>query len=1021
MQDATARAATRRSGPSGQAPGTSAAPPRSEHAVTTRAAPPSPPGTPSPPPDDAVLTPTTPPEEEQPVNADRADSPAASDISLSMADSDIERLLSSPGASSPHSPDLASDIEATDDSGIPHPPDHTALLREQARVLRRTLREPPSQESWELCEAAWTAAVDLATTAVRLPPPAPGRQPRPPNPANAADIQRLYKRNRRRAVRLILEGPSRPCTITPEELEDHWGRTWSERTADTSLLYRRTPVHTGVNTSQFTADEVYLRLRKSENTAPGGDRLTYHHWRSVDPEARFLAALFNACLHHRRTPDAWRTSRTVLIYKKGDAQVPSNWRPIALGCTASKLYAKCLAARLQAWILEHAVLSPCQKGFLPYDGVFELNYIFQHRLDAARTGGADLCAALLDFTNAYGSVTHQALLAALRGAGAGDHFTDLIGDLYTNNRTCIIAAEGTTQPIPIQAGLRQGCPLSGLLFNLVVDPIIRDVQGSDEDHNVLAYADDLTVLATSPEALQMRIDRVEELSTSLGLTLNPGKCSALHMSGITPVGMRPIQVAVSGVSITALRDHVPQRFLGRPVGFRLVSSDSTVVDDAISKATIIMSSMLAPWQRLDALRTFIYPSLNFAMRCGVLTKTDWRRLDDAVRPLVKKTLYLPVNATNHYVYGSTSAGAAAIPVAAELSDVCRIDNAYKLLTTADLELRDMAFRDIYSVASDRLGWEPTRTEVEAYLAGDIEGAFRAPASQLRSVWTEARKASRRLHASWSLDPAEVRLTCGDKTITPPHRCRVMRSIREVIAAERDLALRDQANQGKVMACVAADRASSHFLRTGAFTQFSDWRFIHRARLNLLPLNGARMWGPADRDQRCRTCGYARETLPHVLCHCMARSAAYTARHNAIVTRLRAAATPSFTVAFENRPVGDTPLRPDLVLVSGEEALVIDVACPFDNTPDAFANARNEKLARYEPVAAYLRRRYQRVSVHAVIVGALGSWDPANDSVLRRFCSRPYLRLLKKLCVSDTIAASRGVYHDHIRPGRPPAT
>ncbi|XP_037501485.1 uncharacterized protein LOC119375376 [Rhipicephalus sanguineus] len=283
--------------------------------------------------------------------------------------------------------------------------------------------------------------------------------------------------------------------------------------------------------------------------------------------------------------------------------------------------------------------------------------------------------------------------------------------------------------------------------------------------------------------------------------------------------------------------------------------------------------MLAPWQRLDAVRTFVYPALNFAMRCGVLTKTDWRRLDDAVRPLIKRTLYLPANASNGYVYGSSRAGAAAIPDAAELSDVCRIDNAFKLITSSDRELRDMAFRDLYAIAEARLGWDPTRAEVEAYLAGATEAAFRAPASQLRSVWTEARKASRRLQVAWCLDPEDPRITCGDANITSAHRNRVMRSIREVVSADRDRALQDQPNQGTVMACVAADPASSHFLRTGAFTTFADWRFIHRARLNLLPLNGARMWDSGGRDQRCRNCGYSRETLPHVLCHCLQRSPA----------------------------------------------------------------------------------------------------------------------------------------------------
>ncbi|XP_037501549.1 uncharacterized protein LOC119375443 [Rhipicephalus sanguineus] len=245
----------------------------------------------------------------------------------------------------------------------------------------------------------------------------------------------------------------------------------------------------------------------------------------------------------------------------------------------------------------------------------------------------------------------------------------------------------------------------------------------------------------------------------------------------------------------------------------------------------------------------------------------------------------------------------------------------------------------------------------------------------------------------------------------------MRSLREVLAADRDLALHDQTNQGNVLACVAVDRASCHLMRTGAYTHFSDWRFIHRTRHNLHPLNGARMRGQAERDQRFRVCGYSREMPPHVVCHCMAHSTTYTARHNGVVERLRTAASPRFTVTFANRSAGETNLRPDLVFVSGEEAIVLDLACPFENTPDSLTNTRNEKVAKYEPVAAYLRRRYQSVIVAAIVVGALGTWYPANDTVLRRLCARRYLRLFGRLCVSEVIAATRAIYHEHVRAGR----
>lgn len=79
--------------------------------------------------------------------------------------------------------------------------------------------------------------------------------------------------------------------------------------------------------------------------------------------------------------------------------------------------------------------------------------------------------------------------------------------------------------------------------------------------------------------------------------------------------------------------------------------------------------MLTPWQRLDAIKTFLYPTLNFAMWVGLASKGEWHHLEEELRPLIK-TLYVPARASNEYVYGSACAGTAGIPLAAELSDIC---------------------------------------------------------------------------------------------------------------------------------------------------------------------------------------------------------------------------------------------------------------------------------------------------------------------------------------------------------------
>ena len=155
-----------------------------------------------------------------------------------------------------------------------------------------------------------------------------------------------------------------------------------------------------------------------------------------------------------------------------------------------------------------------------------------------------------------------------------------------------------------------------------------------------------------------------------------------------------------------------------------------------------------------------------------------------------------------------------------------------------------------------------------------------------------------------------------------------------------------------------------------------------------------------------------ETLPHVINHCMTYAAVMTRRHNAIVSRVRKAASKRYTVLSENEAVNGN-LRPDLVLVKNNNAIIIDVTVPFENRMDAFCEAREGKKQKYENLAHALRTKYAEVKVDAFVVGSLGAWDPDNDILMKKLCSRSYLKLFKKLCVSDTIKYSRDIYVEHV--------
>ncbi|GIY31140.1 retrovirus-related Pol polyprotein from type-1 retrotransposable element R2 [Caerostris darwini] len=277
--------------------------------------------------------------------------------------------------------------------------------------------------------------------------------------------------------------------------------------------------------------------------------------------AAVLTQLFNCCVQLKFFPEEWKKSTTILLPKSGDPSSLANWRPIALGNTASKLFMKCITERLQNWCQKYDVLSPCQKGFTPFDGMLEHNFVLQRRIEKARSSRSHLCIAFLDVSNAFGSLPHSAIRDCLAALGVGDTFLRLVMDAYTNCSTTILTNDTRTDPITINCGVKQGCPLSGLLFNLCVDPVLRAIQGDAPDHRILAFADDLVLLADSQNHLQDSINSVHDLLQRISLRLNPTKCKTLHICAGVPAGVRNTSFSVQGTPIPAMENFDSTGFL----------------------------------------------------------------------------------------------------------------------------------------------------------------------------------------------------------------------------------------------------------------------------------------------------------------------------------------------------------------------------------------------------------------------------------------------------------------------------
>ncbi|GFQ93555.1 retrovirus-related Pol polyprotein from type-1 retrotransposable element R2 [Trichonephila clavata] len=468
---------------------------------------------------------------------------------------------------------------------------------------------------------------------------------------------------------------------------------------------------------------------------------------------------------------------------------------------------------------------------------------------------------------------------------------ELISDLYSNASSSILTNEGPTDQILIRRGVKQGCPLSGALFNLVINETLREVQGNEQEKRILAFADDLVLLAKTQVQLQELINCTDASLEKVQLKVNPQKCATLHLSGHTPVGSRPTRFLMNGQEIRTLGDGEHFRYLGKPVGF-WIGRDYSSINDAIADGHKIANSKLSPWQKIDALKSFFFPALNFAMRTAQFPKGDWTRIQGSMVKEVKDILSLPQKASVSYLFGDRAQGGCGIPESSKDCDYYLIDTAFKLLTSNDEEIAVKALAQLIKTVRHRIRRPPTNGDLASFLSGAME-EMEDTTNVLQNAWTVARSASKRQHITWSFHDDLPSLSFHGNTITSTNRKKILKTLHTFNREEHIEKLLSLRSQGKAIECVAAHPASNHFLGSGKFTRFADWRFIHPARLNLLPVNGAKQWTDSSL-KRCRRCGAPSETLPHVLNHCRISSAAWTKRHNAILERIKKA------VAFRGR-------------------------------------------------------------------------------------------------------------------------
>ena len=314
---------------------------------------------------------------------------------------------------------------------------------------------------------------------------------------------------------------------------------------DTPPVWWKEQVHSALRTeeilAEFTEEEVAGALEAARRTsAPGESGISAIMLQKLGKTAvKIVTQCANEWRKTGKLPEEWRVSMMCMIFKSGDQADLGNYRPICLQEVAYKVMTTIIMKRMDRALEGAKAWAEVQNGFRRGRGTSDhlVSMVLAEKWQ--RRIGAKQFMAFIDIKKAYDSVPPEVVYATLRLYGMDDVGAQRIAQLQMQTVMKILVDGRLTEAIPVQIGLKQGDPLSPLLFNLVLNPILthwarenRGFQVGTRRMNALAYADDLLLRARSWEEMVMMIDELRDFGEWSNLRLSAAKCVIWAPNGV---------------------------------------------------------------------------------------------------------------------------------------------------------------------------------------------------------------------------------------------------------------------------------------------------------------------------------------------------------------------------------------------------------------------------------------------------------------------------------------------------------